>query len=69
MKQKENGVEIQKIKRQEESEVCVSLRVRFPAGAGNFSLHHRIQTGSGAHPTPYTIDTGGSFPVGNEAGS
>jgi hypothetical protein len=25
-------------------------RVRFPAGAGNFSLHHRIQNGSGAHP-------------------
>jgi hypothetical protein len=25
-------------------------RVRFPAGAGNFSLHHRVQTGSWAHP-------------------
>jgi hypothetical protein len=25
-------------------------RVRFPAGAGNFSLHHRVQNGSGAHP-------------------
>jgi hypothetical protein len=25
-------------------------RVRFPARAGNFSLHHRIQNGSGAHP-------------------
>jgi hypothetical protein len=23
-------------------------RVRFPAGAGNFSLHHRVQNGSGA---------------------
>jgi hypothetical protein len=22
-------------------------RVRFPAGAGNFSLHHRVQNGSG----------------------
>jgi hypothetical protein len=22
--------------------------VRFPAGAGNFSLHHRVQNGSGA---------------------
>jgi hypothetical protein len=26
--------------------------VRFPAGAGNFSLHHRVQTGSGAHAQP-----------------
>jgi hypothetical protein len=24
--------------------------IRFPRGAGNFSLRHRIQTGSGAHP-------------------
>jgi hypothetical protein len=27
-------------------------RVRFPAGAGNFSLHHRIQNGSGAPQSP-----------------
>jgi hypothetical protein len=26
--------------------------VRFPAGAGNFSLHHRVQNGSGAHQPP-----------------
>jgi hypothetical protein len=25
-------------------------RVRFPAGAGNFSLNHRVRNGSGAHP-------------------
>jgi hypothetical protein len=25
-------------------------RVWFPAGAGNFSLHHRVQNGSGVHP-------------------
>jgi hypothetical protein len=25
-------------------------RVRFPAVAGNFSLHHRVQNGSGVHP-------------------
>jgi hypothetical protein len=25
-------------------------RVRFPAGTGNFSLHRRVQNGSGAHP-------------------
>jgi hypothetical protein len=28
-------------------------RVRLPAGAGNFSLHHRVQNGSGAHPAPW----------------
>jgi hypothetical protein len=36
-------------------------RISFPAGAGNFSLHHRIQNGSGAHPTSYPMDTGVSF--------
>jgi hypothetical protein len=35
-------------------------RFRFPAGAGNFSLHHRVQNGSGAHPASYTMGTGGS---------
>jgi hypothetical protein len=25
-------------------------KIRFPAGAGNFSLHHHVQNGSGAHP-------------------
>jgi hypothetical protein len=44
------------------------IGVRFPAGAGNFSLHHRVQTGSGAHPAYYPTDTGGSFPpAGREA--
>jgi hypothetical protein len=37
-------------------------RVRFPAGAGNFSLHHRIQNGSDAHPASYPMGTGVSFP-------
>jgi hypothetical protein len=30
-------------------------RVRFLAGAGNFSLHHRVQNGSGAHPASYAV--------------
>jgi hypothetical protein len=30
-------------------------RVRFPAGTGNFSLHHRVQDGSGAHPASYPM--------------
>jgi hypothetical protein len=33
-------------------------RVRFPAGDGNFSLHHRVQNGSGAHPASYTMVLG-----------
>jgi hypothetical protein len=36
-------------------------RVRFPAGAGNFSLHHRVQNGYGAHPASYPMGTRGSF--------
>jgi hypothetical protein len=42
--------------------------VRFQAGAGNFSLHHRVQNGSGAHPA-YPMGTGGSFPGGKAAGT
>jgi hypothetical protein len=44
-------------------------RVRFPAGAGNFSLHHRVQNGSGAHPASYPMSTRGSFPGGKAAGT
>jgi hypothetical protein len=32
-------------------------RVRFSAGAGNFSLHHRVRNGSGAHPASSPMDT------------
>jgi hypothetical protein len=38
--------------------------VRVPTGAGNFSLHHRVRTGSGAHPPSYPMGTTGSFPGG-----
>jgi hypothetical protein len=31
------------------------IRVQFLVGAGNFSLQHHVQTGSGAHPTPPPI--------------
>jgi hypothetical protein len=43
--------------------------IRFPAGAGNFSLHHRVQTGSGAHPASYLMGTRVSFPGGKAAGA
>jgi hypothetical protein len=44
-------------------------RVRFPEGAGSFSLHHRFQNGSGAHPASYPMGTRGSFPGGKAAGA
>jgi hypothetical protein len=37
-------------------------RVRFPAGAGDFSLYHRVQNGSGVHPASYAMGTRGSSP-------
>jgi hypothetical protein len=43
-------------------------RVRLPAGAGNFSLHHRVQNCSGAHPASYPRGTRSSFPGGKAAG-
>jgi len=39
------------------------------AGAGNFSLHHHIHTGPGAHPASYPMVTRGSFPGRKAAGS
>jgi hypothetical protein len=44
-------------------------RVRFPAGAGNVSLHHRVQNGSEAHPASYPMGTRGSFPGGKAVGA
>jgi hypothetical protein len=44
-------------------------RVRFPAEAGNFSLHHCVQSGSGVYGASYPMGTGGSFPVGKAAGA
>jgi hypothetical protein len=43
-------------------------RVRFPAGTENFSLHHRVQNGSGSHPASYPMGTRGCFPGGKAAG-
>jgi hypothetical protein len=34
------------------------IGVRFPEGAGNFSLRFRDQTGSEAHPASYPMSTG-----------
>jgi hypothetical protein len=43
--------------------------VRFPMGTGNFSLHHRVQNGSEAHPTSYPVGTRVSFPGGKATGA
>jgi hypothetical protein len=44
-------------------------RVQFPKGAGNFSLHYRVQNGSGAHRASYPMGARGSFPGCKEAGA
>jgi hypothetical protein len=46
---------------------CLDSRVQFLAGAGNFSIHHRVQSGSGDHPASYPLGTRGSFPGGKAA--
>jgi hypothetical protein len=43
--------------------------VRVPPGAGNFSLHHRVHTGSGVYPASYPMGTRDSFPGGKAAGA
>jgi hypothetical protein len=43
-------------------------RFRLPAVAGNFSLHHHVQNGSGAHPAFYPIGTRGFFLRGTTTG-
>jgi hypothetical protein len=44
-------------------------RFRFLAEAGNLSLHHRVQNGSGAHPAFYPMGNRGFFPGGKAAGA
>jgi hypothetical protein len=44
-------------------------RVRFPAGAGNFSVHHCVQNSSGAHPASYPMGNKVSFPRSKVTGS
>jgi hypothetical protein len=41
--------------------------VRVPAGAGYFSLHHRVQTRSEAHPASYAMGIKCLFPGGKVA--
>jgi hypothetical protein len=72
-----NFILLRKLGRSRDSSVGIALdygldnwgsRVRFPAGAGNYSLHHCVQNGSGAHPASYPMGTRGSFPGVKAAG-
>jgi hypothetical protein len=47
--------------------IAQSAGVRFQAVIKNYSVFHRVQTSSGAHPAPYTMGTGVSFPGGKAA--
>jgi hypothetical protein len=38
------------------------IAVRLPSRTENFSLHHGVQTSSGAHPASHSMGIGGPFP-------
>jgi hypothetical protein len=42
--------------------------VLVSSGAGNFSLHHRVQNDSGTHTASHLTGTRGSFPGDTELG-
>jgi hypothetical protein len=44
-------------------------KVRLPAEAGNFSLRHFVQNGSGAHPSSYPMGTMAVSLVGKATGA
>jgi len=46
-----------------------TFRVRLPLRAGNFSLHHSVQTGSGAYPASYPVGSRGYFLGGKAVGT
>jgi hypothetical protein len=52
---------------------CLSFsfgpRVRFSAGAEDFSVHHHVQNSSGVHPASYPMGTRGSFSGGEATGA
>jgi len=40
---------------------CTEFFLRVPPRAGNFPLHHHLQTGSGAHPASYPMVARGAL--------
>jgi hypothetical protein len=78
LKKKQKYFYMVRIKHSRESAVGIALgygvddrgsKVRFPVGVRNFSLHHCVQNGSGAHPASYPMGTRVSFPGGKAAGA
>jgi hypothetical protein len=51
------------------SHICEHEDITVLWNEGYFSLHHRVQNGSGAHPASYPMGTRGSFPGGKAAGA
>jgi hypothetical protein len=51
---------------QYQSKLDISCLINY---CGNFSLQHRVQNGSGAHPPSYPMGIRGSFPGGKAAGA
>jgi hypothetical protein len=47
----------------------LDYRGSIPGGGWEFSLRHRVQTGSGPHTASYPMGTRGSFPRGKAAGA
>jgi hypothetical protein len=50
-------------------DILIASGVRVPGGAGNFSLHHRMQTDPGTHPASYPVGNSDSFPRGKAVGA
>jgi hypothetical protein len=48
--------------------LVITGRGSSPGRGWEFFIHHHLQTGSGAHPDSYPMDTRGSFPGGKAAG-
>jgi hypothetical protein len=67
---KDNVVSVETLQKSRDISVGIALgyglddrgsRVRFTAEAGSFSLHRRVQNGSGTHPASYPMSTRSSF--------
>jgi hypothetical protein len=49
--------------------IIIIITITTTTTTTNFSLHHRVQNGSGAHSASYPMGTRGSFHGGKEAGT
>jgi hypothetical protein len=51
-----------------QNNICTTFIIRFLA-VQDFPILHVVQTGPRAHPTSYSMGTGGSFPAVKAAGT